>query len=227
MVKISSTNLLSDANILGAWNLATNSNDSVGSNNGTDTSITYSSQNKKYDGVAYFNGTSSYIDVTNGINLTGDFTLAGWVFPQVSYPDTQYRIFLAKDNTGQRQFTAGLTDTGHAYFERAGTAILNSGAGTSGAVANPYSWTHMVFTYNSTTITSYMSGVSNISNAMSTLPSATSNVTFGKRLIDGIYFKGGLENWAIFNRVLTDAEITLLAKDPLITRNMYLKQGFQ
>lgn len=62
-------------NLISLWNLETNSNDSVGGNNGSDTGVTYSSN------TAVFNG-SSYVTVADHASLkptTNVFTIACWV----------------------------------------------------------------------------------------------------------------------------------------------------
>jgi len=66
-------------NIVLAYKLDGNSNDSVGSSNGSDTSITYSSGNGKIVQGAGFNGTSSVIKNTTFALPTTEITIAAWV----------------------------------------------------------------------------------------------------------------------------------------------------
>lgn len=66
-------------NIVLAYKLDGNSNDSVGSNNGTDTAITYSTGNGKLVQGAGFNGTSSVIKNTTFVMPTTEITIAVWL----------------------------------------------------------------------------------------------------------------------------------------------------
>jgi hypothetical protein len=60
------------------WSFDTNSNDGVGANNGTDTSMTYTAG--KFSNAATFNGTTSKITITDASSLkpTGEFTIGMW-----------------------------------------------------------------------------------------------------------------------------------------------------
>ena len=60
------------------WSFDSNSNDGVGANNGTDTSMTYTAG--KFSNAATFNGTTSKIVVADASSLkpTGEFTIGGW-----------------------------------------------------------------------------------------------------------------------------------------------------
>lgn len=69
--------LYSDANLQGYWRMEGNSNDSKGSNNGSDTSITYNSGNGKYGQGAGFT-TSSIILLGTEIQPT---SLNWWINP--------------------------------------------------------------------------------------------------------------------------------------------------
>jgi hypothetical protein len=60
------------------WSFDANSNDGVGSNNGTDTSMSYTAG--KFSNAATFNGTTSKIVISDAASLkpTGEFTIGGW-----------------------------------------------------------------------------------------------------------------------------------------------------
>ena len=65
-------------NLISYWKLDGNSNDAAGSNNGTDTDITYSSGNGKIGQGAGFNGTTSKIVGQSTIILPVNATIACW-----------------------------------------------------------------------------------------------------------------------------------------------------
>lgn len=79
-------------NIVLAYKLDGNSNDSVGSSNGADTAITYSAGNGKIVQGAGFNGTSSVIKNTTLALPTTEITIAVWV--KTSDVSTAKEIFL-------------------------------------------------------------------------------------------------------------------------------------
>lgn len=72
--------LFSDANLVGYWRLEGNSNDSKGSNNGSDTAIIYGTAYGKYGQGALFNGSSSKITLGSLIQKTSntDFSFTFW-----------------------------------------------------------------------------------------------------------------------------------------------------
>jgi len=74
--EISQSGLFSDANLISYYDLEGNSTDQVGSNDGTDNNITYSSGNGYFGQGAGFNGTNSYIALGTNTNLNG--TAAGF-----------------------------------------------------------------------------------------------------------------------------------------------------
>lgn len=78
MPEISTLPILSST--VSYWRMEGNSNDSKDSNNGTDTSMTYSSTNGKFGQHGVFSG-SGYINIGNPANLkiTGASTLHAWV----------------------------------------------------------------------------------------------------------------------------------------------------
>lgn len=68
-------------NLLAYWKMEWNSNDSVWSNNGTDTAITYSSGNGKISQGAWFNGSTSRIQLPTNtfLNSKTKVTFNYWV----------------------------------------------------------------------------------------------------------------------------------------------------
>lgn len=195
-------------NLVAYYKMDSNSNDSHGSNNGTDTSISYAAG--KINNAAGFNGTSSFISCGTGIDLGATkFTINLWYYPNVTYPDSQYRIITAKDATGDRQFAFGLTDAGKCYFERAGSAILG-GAG-AGSVVTASAWNMITIYFDASNLYTRINDSANTGpTAMSSLVAEGGSFTFGKRVIDGIFAKGSVDLAGIWTRDLTSSEITQL-----------------
>lgn len=143
----------------GLWHLNGSSVDSSGNgNNGTDTAITYSQANGKFGQGAGFNGSSSVINVGNaGLNLTGDFTIAGWMYitsssnpvlnilatrGQSGSPYEQYAVFEQNGTVyGRLRNTAG-----NVVFD---AAIPSVGINT---------WQFVVCVVSGTTVSIYVNG---------------------------------------------------------------------
>lgn len=69
-----------DNNIVSIWRMEGNSNDSFGSNNGSDTAMSYSTPAGKITQGAIFNGTSSKFTVGTPASLAlSVFSIAGWM----------------------------------------------------------------------------------------------------------------------------------------------------
>lgn len=80
-VSIRNSTLFADANLVSYWEFEGNSNDSKGSNNGTDTSITYNSGNGKFSqGAGFVSATPSKIVLADAASLkpTTNFTIMAW-----------------------------------------------------------------------------------------------------------------------------------------------------
>lgn len=195
-------------NLVAYYKLDSNSNDSHGTNHGTDTNISYTTG--VLTNAADFNGTTSYIDCGTGIDLGATkFTMNFWYYPNVTYPDSQYRLACAKDAVGDRQFAFGFADNGKCYFERAGTAILG-GAG-SGSVITAGQFSMVTIYFDASNLYTRINDTANTGpTAMTALVAEGGSFTLGKRVNGGIFMKGRLDGFGVWTRDLTAAEITEL-----------------
>lgn len=185
-----------------------NSTDSVGSNNGTDTNITYSAANGKINnGAGFAPASTSRIVIGTGLNAT--VTSSAWSFSVWVKPadlTSTYAIMGCDTNSGVRQFLFCINSAG-LYFERTGTTVpLNTTTGLSSG------WNHIVVTYDGTKITGYVNTTQNAQNNMVALPSSTNALNFGRREYPGsnYYWNGAMDEFAFWNKVLTTDEISEL-----------------
>lgn len=196
---------------------SSNSNDSVGSNNGTDTSITYSSGNGKINNGAGFNGSTSKIvlpDVAFGIASASTF--AFWI-KTTSTVATNPQMF-TRDHTGvlrawQVGMGAGTTNKGIRFirFDSGGSLVTNI---TSAAAINDGSWHHVVCTFDNTVGSIvYIDGLSSASDAVTT----NTNNNTGEGVYIGNYgggggseFPGSLDEIGVWTRALSSSEVTQL-----------------
>lgn len=210
-IELQSTPLYSDANLVAYYRLEGNSNDSKGSNNGTDTSITYNSGNGVFGQGAGLNGTSSKI-VLSAFNQADNasFTISCW--------------FNFTGTTLDRPLV-GLGS--NYYFSRYSTTKLSFsrwGANDIGATVPTMSegtWYHGVVTYNgagwgnAANWKFYLNGVNyaagSFSGGAALLPTSGAGA-IGYDVGGGghVYYNGKIDDVAILNRDLTPTEISNL-----------------
>lgn len=198
------TNSLRDG-LVSAYYFEWNSNDSIGSNNGTDTNITYSTGNGKITQGAGFNGTSSWINIWNGLNST--MTGSAWsIVIWWNSTWTAHQIMVANDNnTGTRQFAMWILNS-QVYFERAWAAVIfNTWTTVSWyyQIIFTYTWGRLYWHLNNSAITDV---------AMTALPSSTNNVNIGRRQYTGsnLYYNWALDILLFYNKALSSQERTSL-----------------
>jgi hypothetical protein len=202
------------------YKLDSNSNDSYGSNNGTDNSISYVSG--KIGNAASFNGSSSFISIADNDDLsftngTNDlpFSISMWV----NFSSLGDMWLLNKRLTG--------VNDEYQLIYYSGKFIINLFDGTFGGhFFKEYSFTpttgtyyHIVATYSGNGSVSglklYVNGVSvgttSTSGSYSRMRNGTAPVVLGKAgWFNGLNFSGKIDETAIYNIELTQAEIDLL-----------------
>ena len=193
------TPLFTSANLISYWKMDSNSNDSKGSNNGTDTSITYSAG--KFGDSSQFNASGDQIScgTSNTLNLT-TFAFSGWVYPTT--PGVDYsRIF---------QRHTGVSAGYRIMMRSASRRIVLGSANEVESVASLSldSWQNLIINCDAGTITIYINGA--LADSISVTMAASSGLAF---LIgsDGTAtdreWRGGFDDFAMFDRVLTAEEI--------------------
>lgn len=182
------------------WKLDGNSNDSVGGNNGIDTSISYVPAKIKQGAV--FNGTSSKIDISQ-IDLTGDFTVSFW-FKLPATSSTYWGTVLCP--------TLGATGAIVIYNNAPyiGLVAVAGNVVTTSTVTRltPDVWTHITVTRNNDNIRIYLNAVQDGS-----IGSITGTVSYNLMGYTQQYFatlEGTVDELGVWNRTLSAEEILLL-----------------
>lgn len=199
-----------------------NANDLSGNNNnGTVngavlTNDRFNSSNNAYN----FNGSGNYILVNNCTNMDNNYLTASLWFKSTS---TQFQQLLYKVNFGnsQKEEYSICTNFGQSGVINASIKNGNNcnvgGAGwmmnNVNAIYTDGSWHHLVFTYNGTNSRVYIDGAQ-ISNTIFPT-SVIDNCPGGKFIIGvnyagGIGFNGQIDDIGVWNRALTQQEITSL-----------------
>jgi hypothetical protein len=163
------------------------------------------------------NGTSAYASLPAGIvSSVGNFTIATWV--KVNSLSDWARIFDFGTGTNSYMFLAPQTGGGGLRF-----AITNAGNGAeqqinaSSALAAGV-WKHVAVTLSGTTGILYVDGVevarnSNMTLTPASLGSTTQNY-IGKSQFSDPYLNGLVDDFRIYSRALSAAEIAALAGAP-------------
>lgn len=221
MAELFGTSLFSDATLKAYYRLEGNSADSKGSNNGTDTAITYGSGYGKYGQGADLNGTSSYISVADHSDLkpTTTYSISMWVKTSTAF---RYLFSTANIRTSPNLYEGllfGTDASGFVYAQHCYTPGASDVSTTTGDInIVTGNWTHVVVTYASNTVKIYVNGVLDISEGSKQDPvyNATNYVDIGARHINGSYdntssHAGSIDDLAFWNgKELSLAEVQTL-----------------
>lgn len=212
---LASSSLNGDASLLAYWRFENNSNDSKGANNGTDTSITYSSGNGKFDlGAGLASGSSSKIVLTASSDLkqTGSFSIGGW-FKSTGTSQTLFQCqssnpylsgyYLSLDAAGKVNFSSGKgtgTTQGTDYQALVSAAAYNDG--NFHLAWGVWDGTTL-YLYVDLTVTSVAWANGPVYNSPYAQFGALNNTGSNSN-----YLNGAIDDWAMFSRVLSASEIT-------------------
>ena len=189
---------LSD-NIVSYWKLDGNSNDAVASNNGTDTSITYSDANGIINNGAGFGG-SSLVSVANDASLSSDeFSFSFWF--KFNPDRTGVIRFIHKENASPSSYSIFIMDTLGIHLTVNGAVSIISNTTSFGTTFH-----HCVVVADGTNLNIYVDGESDetpvaFSSAINT---NTGALTFGNS------FDGAMDEVGFWSRALTSTEVTAL-----------------
>lgn len=210
--------LRNDANLLSYYRMEGNSNDAKGLENGTDTSMSYSSIGGKFNQYGDFNGTSSRIALSVGNAESSSWSVSAWVYPTATGTRTIY-------NNGSSWSSSGTWSGYQIFYDGSykvwcynfySNSAYNNPTATNAMTAN--AWNHIVVTHSSSgNITHYLNGVANGSVAsggasvwtQSAYRSRSIGVDLKASAGSPTFFHSGrLDDVAIFSRALTSTEIS-------------------
>jgi len=216
--------------LVGHWPFNGNANDeSVNGNNGTVVGATLTSDRFGHTNSAYsFDGTSSFIIINNstGLDLTGtDFSITSWFkADSICEPNNPVKSIITKHRAYQGVgWMCGLWDTQYDDdYSKGGVnfqaAPYWSSATYPGAPGTVYvnNWYNYTVTYDNTNgiLKYYLNSVLvDSKNLNFSIGAITDDVLIGAVWLDEYgakrdYFNGILDDIAIWNRVLTEQEIS-------------------
>ncbi|MFZ2882212.1 MAG: LamG domain-containing protein [Candidatus Moraniibacteriota bacterium] len=210
----------SDANLVGYWRLEANSNATVGGINGTDTSISYVAG--KFGNCASFGG-ASYISIADNnnwsVSTTGKLSISLWFNPNLT---TDYQHLISKATGSNYEYALYYNGSSLVYSFWPLNGSTSKYTGFGGSITVVHKWVHVVITVDDT-ITGAASNAKLYVNGReafdyqgynaATLGNGTQALTIGVRPDTGQYFNGKIDDVAIFNDVLTAAEVASLYGD--------------
>lgn len=221
MAEIYTSSVIGDATLKAYYRLEGNSNDSKGSNNGTDTAITYGSTYGRFGQGADLDGTSSFISVADHADLkpTSTYSISMWIKTSTAF---RYLFTSANIRVSPNYYEGllfGTDASGFVYAQHCYTPGASDAVTTTGDInVATGEWVHIVVTYASNTCKIYVNGVLDISEGSKQDPvyNATNYVDIGARHINGSYdnsssHAGSIDDLAFWNgKALSQAEITEL-----------------
>ena len=206
--------------LVGYWPFNGNANDESGNgNNGTVNGATLTSDRFGNTNMAYeFNNT--HISVNNLANsqFSLDFTISAWVYLDALSSNNNYPTFIEEENSGLVMqieiWPLGTTPKYNCYFFSPNIPGLQAADGHVQTNTNYNNWHHVVLSNFNNINFLYLDGTL---KATSISPSKLQGVQTGSYLKFGIgdflpmeNFVGKLDDIAIWNRALTQQEITNL-----------------
>ncbi|PSR15158.1 MAG: hypothetical protein DA408_03725 [Bacteroidetes bacterium] len=158
-----------------------------------------------------FNGTSSEVTAANSNQLNSPTTsVAFWINPSSLPASGEY--FLMSFGGWQQRWKVSLPDHGKIVWttnHANGISDMDSGGGNELAVGE---WTHVLLVHDGTKDKIYLNGAMVAEkNVVGDLNSTTFPLGIGYNAVDGgNWFNGGMDEVAIFNYALSDAEISAI-----------------
>lgn len=180
--------------------------DSLGSYNGTDTSVTHATTGGKIGGQTTFNGSSSQVSLgANAALSPASFTMSAWINPAAL--SNAYSSIISAETSGTTNgFTLMVKSTGKLALYliiNGSTFIQYDGSGLLSVPTN--SWTHFTVTYDgpTKTLTGFLNGDldKSVVGTGATYTQATGAVLVGSSLVAGRVFNGAIEEQGIANVV--------------------------
>ena len=207
--------------LVGYWPFNGNANDESGNgNNGTNNGATLTTDRFGNSNSAYsFNGTNNFIELVNSAQLDNmnDFSISTWY--QVNNTSPQFQFLVSKDLMGDPPNGDWDFYVNYNKVKFDITINTNNNSGTQNSLIEPNTWNHALITRNSLSglINIYINGVLENSFTGYIGPySNTQKMNFGRQGSSNQHFLNGkLDDIGIWNRALTQQEITNLYNSSL------------
>lgn len=154
-----------------------------------------------------FNGTSGYITFGNNVQLVGAFSMEVWIYPTVARAAT----FLSKENYTSP--ASGWSWWLNASMVPIFTRLHSSRSDTKGVAVAINTWTHLVVTYDGTTVRQYQNGTlrweqaDSVGMYTSSYPTVMGCMSDYNPVAYADWFPGYIDEWSTYTRALTATEV--------------------
>jgi hypothetical protein len=165
-----------------------------------------------FGSAVQFNGSNNYINCGNAaiFNVTGQVTLAAWVYPATA-ATVSHEGYITKGDTTYTLKEANTLGNVEMNIYSGGwhTATM-----TGRTAANNNTWYHLAGTFDGSNIKLYLNGTVAATTAWAgPIATNTDSVNIGRDSNGGggrRYFNGRIDDARIYNRALTDVEVAAL-----------------
>lgn len=208
--------------LVGYWPFNGNANDvSLNANNGTNNGATLTADRFGNANSAYsFDGVDDFIQVpnSNSISITGDITMAAWV-NTFGYNNQNYQTILSKRETYWTwEYSMNLSYHTNIVHDTKLIASRALGMGNGQQVWTttsfiPNNWEYWVASISNGQLKLYKNGILDNTQSFSLVPNNQNcPLLFGKNTLsdNSEQFLGKIDDIGIWNRALTQEEITTL-----------------
>ncbi len=214
--------------LIGWWPFNGNANDESGQgNNGTVHGALLSTDRLgNPDAAYYFDGISAYIETPDSpmLALTGDITMAAWVYAELPSNNPHFQSIISKRETGYLNYNMSISHYYNQFgsveelktlFTGRGNALSGFNYRYSNDTVTQFTWQHLVVRVENNIVSFYKNGTSmgNMPGS-NILPNPTPNrnigLYFGKTHSVGDMMQGKIDDIGIWHRGLSLAEIEAL-----------------
>lgn len=208
-VELINSTLYSDANLKAYWQFESNSNATVGSQNGTDSNMSYVAG--KFGNAASFNNTSGKITIADNatMSITTNGTWLFW-FKAGNITTNGNDVIFAQWVASNYAFNiVHMTSSGDLQANFSPTSSGSGGTDLNGTTAITTDWTMIALVKSGATITWYVNGsaAGTSSTQANPLYASVADFIWGNNGNNDGYLDGLIDDFAIFDRALTSTEI--------------------
>jgi len=215
---------VSSNGLQGWWSFSGNANDNSGNNNnGTiNTAVLGPDRFQNPNSAFYFNGTNSYILFSPLFNVSSTVSVSIWLKSEnntgqwnglITTQNNNQQGFLLQENQSNRYHWS--VSDGSGYYDLISTNTISSG------------WKLFVCIIESGILKIYVNGVLDSTRQIGSYNlNSTANLNIGSRYLNE-YYKGFLDDIGIWNRALTQEEITALYTGVLLSESFTKTNDFQ
>ena len=224
MAEIKTLDLFTDGDSQSYYQFQGNSTDQIGSNNGTDSNVTYSTANGKYSQGAGFSGTG-YIEFSNTLRRANNTTnsIAFWFKTTEITQKMMYGEGSTANNNPLYNIDINVGASGRVRFSMRNISGTSAEIAGSGSGWNDGEFHSCVLTKNSTAFELFVDTVSQGTLNSSLVPE-TNRVGIGAllRATEAIHFNGAMDDFLFFDGVLTSDEMTEIFEEGPAGAGMFL-----